>query len=203
MKGNGCSATQFVPIMANEPNPVRKLVQFGRQAQFLAERQNPYYSNNFKAAMRHLPLAMRLYRAKLYYDMERDYSGLEIDAGRSIRQGLAKENESYVKSMAPPRYWDALIPKTEIGCKRKVLDTGYLKTLWRENVELVTNDPVERITQTGVVTQSGREVNADAIVLAIGFATQQMLSPMEIVGRDGLSLNKYVRYHSQNSGVLR
>jgi hypothetical protein len=127
---------------------------------------------------------MRLYRAKFYYDMERDWSGFDIESGRSIRQDLAKENEAYVKSMAPSRYWDALIPKTEIGCKRKVLDTDYLKTLWRDNVELVANDPVDRITETGIITRS---------VLAIGFATQQMLCPMEIVGRDGLSLDKYVR----------
>jgi cation diffusion facilitator CzcD-associated flavoprotein CzcO len=73
------------------------------------------------------------------------------------------------------------------------LDTDYLKTLWRDNIELVADDPVERITDSGVVTKSGREVRADAIVLATGFATQQMLCPMEIVGRDGLSLNKYVR----------
>jgi cation diffusion facilitator CzcD-associated flavoprotein CzcO len=190
--GNGCSATQFVPIMANEPNPVRKLVQFGRQAQYLAERQNPHYSETFKAVMRYVPFAMRLYRAKFYYDMERDWSGFDIETGRSIRQNLAKENEAYVKSMAPPKYWNALIPKTEIGCKRKVLDTDYLKTLWRDNIELVSDDPVERITDNGVVTRSGREVKADAIVLATGFATQQMLCPMEIVGRDGLSLNRYV-----------
>ncbi|KAI4703280.1 hypothetical protein J4E81_002158 [Alternaria sp. BMP 2799] len=189
--GNGCSATQFVPIMANEPNPVRKLTQFGRQAQYLAERQNPYYSNTFKAVMRYVPLAMRLYRAKFYYDMERDWSGFDIETGRSIRQNLAKENEAYVKSMAPPKYWSALIPKTEIGCKRKVLDTDYLKTLWRDNIELVADDPVERITDDGVVTKSGREVKADAIVLATGFATQQMLCPMEIAGRDGLRLNEY------------
>ena len=178
--------------MANEPNPVRKLTQFGRQAQYLAERQNPYYSNTFKAVMRYVPLAMRLYRAKFYYDMERDWSGFDIETGRSIRQNLAKENEAYVKSMAPPKYWSALIPKTEIGCKRKVLDTDYLKTLWRGNIELVADDPVERITGDGVVTKSGREVKADAIVLATGFATQQMLCPMEIAGRDGLRLNEYV-----------
>ncbi|EFQ94676.1 hypothetical protein PTT_07549 [Pyrenophora teres f. teres 0-1] len=189
--GNGCSATQFVPIMANEPNPVRKLTQFGRQAQYLAERQNPNYSNTFKAVMRYVPLAMRLYRAKFYYDMERDWSGFDIETGRNIRQDLAKENEAYVKSMAPPNYWNALIPKTEIGCKRKVLDTDYLKTLWRDNIELVADDPAERITESGVVTKSGREVNADAIVLATGFATQQMLFPMEIVGRDGISLHEH------------
>lgn len=190
--GNGCSATQFLPIMANPPNPVRRITQFARQAQYLSERENPVYSPAFKATMRYVPLAMRLYRFKHYYDMERDYAGFNIETGRPIRQSLAQENEAYVKKTAPPKYWDALIPKTEIGCKRKVLDTEYLKSLWKENVELVSNDPAERITETGVVTKSGREIAADAIVLAIGFATQQMLCPMEIVGRDGLKLNDYV-----------
>lgn len=178
--------------MANEPNPVRKITQFARQAQYLSERENPEYSSVFKATMRYVPLAMRLYRFKVYFDMERDYAGFNIESGRPIRQSLALENEAYVKKMAPEKYWDALIPKIEIGCKRKVLDTEYLKSLWKENVELVTNDPVQKITEDGVVTKSGREVKADAIVLAIGFATQQMLCPMEIIGKGGLSLNKYV-----------
>jgi cation diffusion facilitator CzcD-associated flavoprotein CzcO len=135
---------------------------------------------------------MRLYRAKHYYDMESDWLGFPIESGAAIRSGLAKENEEYVKRSAPSKYWDALIPKSEIGCKRKVLDTDYLKSLWRENVELIPDDPVVRIEEEGVVTKSGRQVKADAIVLAIGFATQQMLCPMEIVGRDGLKLNDYV-----------
>jgi hypothetical protein len=178
--------------MANPPNPVRKITQFARQAQYLSERENPYYSPAFKAVMRYVPLAMRLYRAKHYYDMERDYAGFNIVTGRPVREALKIENEVYVKRMAPQRYWDALIPKTEIGCKRKVLDTEYLKSLWRENVDLIPDDPVEKITESGVVTKSGKEVHADAIVLAIGFATQQMLCPMEILGNGGLSLNKYV-----------
>ena len=181
--------------MANPPNPVRKITQFARQAQYLSERENPTYSPTFKAVMRYVPLAMRLYRAKHYYDMERDYAGFNIVTGRPIREALKKENEAYVKRLAPQRYWDALIPKTEIGCKRKVLDTEYLKSLWRENVDLIPDDPVEKITESGVVTKSGKEVHADAIILAIGFATQQMLCPMEIFGRGGLSLNKYVSRH--------
>jgi cation diffusion facilitator CzcD-associated flavoprotein CzcO len=190
--GNGCSATQFLPIMASPPNPVCKITQFARQAQYLSERTNPVYGPLFKATMRYVPLAMRLYRFKHYYDMESDYAGFNIESGRPIRQSLAKENDAYVKKMAPRKYWDALIPKTEIGCKRKVLDTDYLSSLWKENVELISDDPVERITEDGVVTRSGREIRADAIALAIGFATQQMLCPMEIIGRDGLSLNKFV-----------
>lgn len=195
LPGNGCSATQFVPIMAGEVGdtpPVRKITQFARQAQYLSERENPYYSPTFKAVMRYVPLAMRLYRAKHYYDMEADWSGFPIESGAAIRSGLAKENEAYVKRAAPSKYWDALIPKSEIGCKRKVLDTEYLKCLWRDNVELISDDPVEKIVEDGVVTKSGKQIKADAIVLAIGFATQQMLCPMEIVGRDGLKLNDYV-----------
>lgn len=173
--------------------PVRKITQFARQAQYLSERENPYYTPTFKAFMRYVPLAMRLYRAKHYYDMESDWSGFPIESGAAIRSGLARENETYVKRTAPSKYWDALIPRSEIGCKRKVLDTEYLNSLWRENVELVPNDPVEKIVEDGVVTRSGRQVKADAIVLAIGFATQQMLCPMEIVGRGGLQLKDYVR----------
>jgi cation diffusion facilitator CzcD-associated flavoprotein CzcO len=190
--GNGCSATQFLPIMASGPNSVKKITQFSRQAQYLSERENPYYSSTFKAAMKYVPLAMRIYRAHLYWQMERDYTGFDIEGGAAIRRELAKENEAYVKRMAPEKYWEALIPKTEIGCKRKVLDTEYLASLHKSNVELVSEDPVEEIMERSVRTKSGREVKADAVVLAIGFATQQMLFPMEIVGRRGLSLNKYV-----------
>lgn len=135
---------------------------------------------------------MRLYRLKFYIDMERDYSGFSIESGHTIHQSLARENAAYVKNVAPPRYWDALIPTVEVGCKRKVLDTEYLTTLWRENVELVSDDSVESIVETGVVTRAGREISADAIVLATGFETQQMLVPMEIVGRDGVGLREYV-----------
>lgn len=178
--------------MAQGPSAVKKITQFSRQAQYLSERENPYYSSTFKAVMRYVPFAMCLYRAHIYWQMESDYPGFSIENGRSIREGLKKENEAYVKRTAPRKYWDALIPKTEIGCKRKVLDTDYLASLHRENVELVPDDPVQEILGNGVRTKSGKEIHADGIVLATGFATQQMLFPMEIVGRNGLSLNKYV-----------
>jgi cation diffusion facilitator CzcD-associated flavoprotein CzcO len=186
--GNGCSATQFVPIMAKE---AKQLTQFARQAHFLAERPNPVYPEWFKWVMRYVPGVMRAYRFNLYADMEKDFAGFGIETGRKIRQGLKEENERYVKRMAPERYWNTLIPKHEIGCKRKVMDTDYLSTLWRDNVELNSDDPVERITETGVKTKSGREVHADGIVLATGFEVYRMLFPMEIIGQNGVSLNEY------------
>jgi len=190
--GNGCSATQFVPIMAQT---TKSLTQFARQSQFLAERPNPTYSSTFKNLMRYVPGAMRAYRLWLYAQMEKDFAGFDIESGASIRQGLKEENEKYVKRMAPEKYWNALIPKHEIGCKRKVMDTDYLSTLHRSNVELISSDPVERITETGVLTKSGREVKADAIVLATGFEVFRMLFPMQIHGRDGVTLNEHWDAH--------
>ncbi|KAK4955995.1 hypothetical protein LTR10_006935 [Elasticomyces elasticus] len=196
--GNGCSATQFVPIMARD---TKKLTQFARQPQFLAERPNPVYSAGFKALMRYAPFAMRLYRLKLYADMEKDFAGFDVQSGAKIRQGLKEENEQYVKRMAPERYWDALIPKHEIGCKRKVMDTDYLSTLHRENMELISDDSVEEITATGVRCKSGREVHADAIVRATGFEVFRMLFPMEIIGQNGVSLNEHWDTHHQGSAA--
>lgn len=203
--GNGCSATQFVPIMtgrgphettstsaAPTPNAVKSLTQFSRQAHFLAERENPPYSALFKACMRHVPLAMRAYRAKIYADMERDFAGFDVASGAPIRADLKTTNEAYVRKMAPERYWEHLLPRHEIGCKRKVLDTDYLACLWRENMELVPDDPIEGIEEHGVRTRSGRFVRADAIVRATGFQTHKLLFPMTIRGRDGVSLEEHV-----------
>lgn len=192
--GNGCSATQFVPVMSDPESKgaVRKITQFSRSPHFLAERPNPTYSSTFKAVMRYVPLAMRLYRAREYAMMERDFAGFDIESGKGIRKELTLTNETYIKKMAPSRYWSVLMPNYEIGCKRKVMDTDYLSSLWRDNVELVADDPVVEIVEEGVKTRSGRIVKADAIVLAIGFATSQMLHPMEIVGSNGVSLNDHV-----------
>ncbi|TKX27476.1 flavin-binding monooxygenase-like protein 1 [Elsinoe australis] len=196
--GNGCSATQFVPIISRSGSskfpssgPAKKVTQFSRQAHYLAERENPYYSSAFKAVMRYVPLAMRFYRFKLYYDMEKDFAGFYTKSGKGIRDQLAVENEQYVKKTAPSKYWDYLIPKHEIGCKRKVLDTDYLTCLWKDNMELVPDDPVDHIEEHGVVTKSGRFVKADAIALATGFQTEKLLFPMKIVGEGGISLEDH------------
>ncbi|CAK3896648.1 hypothetical protein DOTSEDRAFT_49642 [Lecanosticta acicola] len=196
--GNGCSATQFVPVMAEK---ARKLTQVTRQSHFLAERPNPTYGPWFKAVMKYVPLAMRLYRFKLYADMEKDFAGFDIETGAKIRQELKDENEKYIKRMAPEKYWDALIPRHEIGCKRKVMDTDYLSTLHRDNVELVSDDPVEEIVEDGVRTKSGRVVKADAIILATGFEVFRMLFPMEIIGETGVSLNDY--WEKAHSGAAQ
>lgn len=170
----------------------RKLTQFSRQSHWIVERPNPVYSSLFKWVMKYVPLAMRLYRFYLYYVAESGFSAFYIDSGREIRDSQTKTALDYMHKNAPEKYHDALTPKFQLGCKRMVMDTDYLACLHRKNMELVSSDPIAEITQSGVRTKSGREVNADAIILATGFQTHQLLYPLVIKGEKGITLNEHV-----------
>lgn len=177
--------------MTDGKGKAKKLTQFSRQPHWILERPNPTYSSLFKWVMKNVPLTMRLYRFYLYYVMESGFSGFYLDSGRRIRDDMTKTILDYMQKTAPKEYHDALTPKVELGCKRNVMDTDYLACLHRENMELVSFDPIAEITETGVRTESGRVVNADAIVLATGFQTQQLLYPLVIKGENG-TLNEHV-----------
>lgn len=135
---------------------------------------------------------MQALRAKIFAELEAEWTMFETNTGGKAREKLARASKAYIRQNAPPRYVDALIPKFEVGCKRRVFDTDYLNCLHRENVELVSDDSVERITKSGVIFKSGREVDVDAIVLATGFKTTTLLSPLEVVGRNGMSITEHV-----------
>ena len=74
--------------------------------------------------------------------------------------------------------------------KRMLQDNGtWLATLQRDNVELVT-DPIAAIAPDGVRCAGGGEHPVDVIVYATGFHANRFLWPMEIVGRDGVTLRE-------------
>ena len=77
-----------------------------------------------------------------------------------------------------------------VGAKRPCLDTNYFATFNRPNVTLVDvrEDPIERITPSGIVA-GGKEYAVDDIVFATGFdAMTGALSRIDIRGRNGVTL---------------
>ncbi|DAA79656.1 TPA_exp: putative Flavin-binding monooxygenase [Trichophyton benhamiae CBS 112371] len=197
--GNGCSATQFVPIMTDGDNQVRKLTQFIRQPHWVIERPNNKYSPLFKWTMRYIPLTMWAYRVWHFSRLEYSFREFYLEYGRPLREDQTNTHLEYLRRTAPAKYHDILTPKIEFGCKRKVMDTGYFDCLHRENMELIATDPIEEIKETGVITKSGRTINADAIVLATGFQTQQVLHPLEIRGKKGVSLMEHWQDFADNT----
>ena len=76
-------------------------------------------------------------------------------------------------------------PDYTFGCKRVLFSSHFLPALQRPNVELVT-EPITQLTPRGVKTS--REHEVDCIIYATGFRATDFMFPMEIEGRDGVTL---------------
>lgn len=92
-----------------------------------------------------------------------------------------------------PAVAELLVPNDHpIGTKRICTDTNYYQTYNRDNVELVNlrATPIERIDAEGLHTTEDY-YRLDALVLATGFdAMTGSVAKLNIVGRDGLTLNQ-------------
>jgi hypothetical protein len=76
-----------------------------------------------------------------------------------------------------------LIPTFEIGCKRRIFDSGYLESLHSDNLTL-TNKLAVEILANGVQMDDGF-IEADVIVLANGYTTNTYLGGIDVIGRNG------------------
>lgn len=69
------------------------------------------------------------------------------------------------------------------------MDPGYLKCLYRSNVELVT-DPIETLTEKGILGKSGKEYAFDVLILATGFDVSEQGLGINVVGRNGKTVTE-------------
>jgi cyclohexanone monooxygenase/acetone monooxygenase len=93
-----------------------------------------------------------------------------------------------------PRLIDVLVPADYgFGTHRVPLERDYLEVYHRENVELVgvRDNPITRITPTGIELADGTVHELDVIVLATGFdAGTGSLTRIDVRGRGGRSLTE-------------
>jgi cyclohexanone monooxygenase/acetone monooxygenase len=91
-----------------------------------------------------------------------------------------------------PRLIDVLVPTDYgFGTHRVPLENGYLEVYHQDNVDLVgvRDNPIARITATGIELADGTHHELDVIILATGFdAGTGALTRIDIRGRDGRSL---------------
>jgi cation diffusion facilitator CzcD-associated flavoprotein CzcO len=74
-----------------------------------------------------------------------------------------------------------------MGCNRLLLSRDWYPTLAREDVDVI-GAGVQRVTAGGLVCTDGSYVAADVIVWCTGFTATEYLAPIEITGRDGVSI---------------
>ena len=183
--GTGASAIQFVPAIAPQ---VAKLSVFQRSPAYMMARPDRPYSRLEKWVFRRAPAVMALYRGGIYAKYEsRGLAFTRVKSLMNIAVGLPFK--ALLKKQVPDAALrERLTPDYVIGCKRILLSSEYLATMSRPNVELVTT-AISRVTATGVQTSDGREHVADVLIYGTGFAATDFLSPMTVIGREGVTLN--------------
>ena len=198
--GTGASAAQFVPAIAHE---VAELTVFQRTPNWLGN--VPHYHDDVpdeqQWLFRHIPHYIHWYRLWLFWaTVEGLLPAVRVDdAWEPQHRSVSPRNDQLRMLMSNylerefegyPELLEKCIPQYPPGSKRILLDNGsWPRALKRDNVNLIT-EPIERITHTGVVTTDGTEHPADVLIYGTGFHASKFLMPIEITGRDGVSLHE-------------
>ncbi|KAF8861472.1 FAD/NAD(P)-binding domain-containing protein [Acephala macrosclerotiorum] len=186
--GNGCSGSQIVPAIAGE---AKNVYHFMRTPQYYVPKpmNGQRFSANVKFMFQYVPLLLKLLRFLIFTYLEATLKvfSLEKKAQQSRSRVRAKAN-AYVQRTAPAQYWNLLTPNYALGCKRKILDPGYLEALHRQNVHL-TDDKIVSLKKSGVVTYSGNQYPADILIVANGF--NSFFYEMSVIGRHGETLSDH------------
>lgn len=198
--GTGASAYQFAPEIAGE---VASLKIFQRTPPWT--QPAPHYHEavpeGLKWLMEHFPFFGKWYRFYLFwsltdgvYDAVRaddDWNGPPNAVGKTNAEHAQMLLEA-MRIQAPerPDLIEKVAPNYPFGGKRGLVDNGsWIAALKRENVDLITT-PIAEITDKGVRTSDGVEHEADVLIYGTGFHASRFLWPMNIVGREGKSLQE-------------
>ncbi len=182
--GTGASGVQVVPELARV---AEHLAVFQRTPPWMVPKDDRAYSPGELAQFRRNPLAVRRLRWQIWKFQHDNTATMADDPVVASRSQVATSFLS--RTVADERLRNALTPDYPFRCKRVLLGDDYYRALQQDNVELVA-DPIDRITETSVVTAGGKAFEVDTIVLATGFETSRYLSGIDVIGTGGRSLHE-------------
>jgi cation diffusion facilitator CzcD-associated flavoprotein CzcO len=183
--GTGASAIQFVPHVVARAARVHV---FQRTPPYVIDKADRPYTSRQRRLLRWMPPLRTFIRASTYARLEA--RGLAFITAPRVMRGVERSFRRRLAEQIPDeRLRGALTPGYVMGCKRILLSDDYYPALARPGVELVTT-PIERLSETGVVTADGREREVDAVIYGTGFRTQDFVAPMRVRGLGGRELNE-------------
>ncbi|CAE6443561.1 unnamed protein product [Rhizoctonia solani] len=188
--GNGCSATQIVPKLAEDPST--NIVEFCRTPSWFVPRLQATVPEWTKWVFRNAPFTQRAFRWLIAARLDMTYLNWKLGPFTSIlRRRREKACIDRLKRLVPGKYHDNLIPKFPMGCKRIIYDPGYLESLQRPNIDLDW-DTITAITENGITTKSGKHYEFDIICFATGFDVENS-SDVNVKGIGGKPIGDYYK----------
>jgi cation diffusion facilitator CzcD-associated flavoprotein CzcO len=181
--GTGASAIQFVPQIAPE---VSRLSLFQRTAPWIIPKRDRRISRLERALYRRFPAVQRAYRRFIYWALESRVVAFTLHPW-ILRAAQRLARAHIRRQISDPELRDKVTPNYLMGCKRILISSDYYPALNRDNVEVVT-ERIERVTERGIVTTEGRELDVDVLIHGTGFHVQDMISAVDIRGRGGVRM---------------
>ena len=191
--GTGATAVQLIPTIADQ---LAELTVYQRTAIWVSPKADFAVPGAARSLFAKLPLSQRLVRftgsAVLEVMM---VAGVlhyrKVPAANLMGANLCRAHLK--KQIKDPLLRRKLTPDYSFGCKRPTFSNDYYPTFTKEHVHLET-DPITRIDETGIVTESGHRTEIDTLILATGFDLWETNFPaFEVIGKQGRSLGEFWR----------
>ncbi len=182
--GIGASAIQFVPEIAKQ---ARSVTLFQRSVNYVAPKPDRPFTPRELAALR-VPLVRRVYRASIWARFDARWMMFRSGSllGKMAQTAFDKGIRELVSDDLPE---EAVVPDYPVGCKRLLISDDWYPTLLKPHVTVVT-DPIEGVSPHGVAA-GGRSYSADTLVFGTGFQSTGFLTPMRVLGRNGVDLHEH------------
>lgn len=192
--GGGSSAVQIIP---NIQPAVGKLLAFLRSPVWIttgfgAKHAGPG-GTNFEYSAEQIkkwnedPEEYTKYARDVEGELNKRFNLMHLESkdqktSREIIANMMKEklnNEKIARKM---------VPEFALGCRRMTPGSGYLESLSKENVEVI-HESATRLTEKGVVDESGVEHEVDVVICATGFDTS-FTPQFKVMGRNGADIKE-------------
>ncbi len=184
--GTGSTAAQIIPEVAEVAT---QLTVFQRTPQWLLPIPNKLLSERSKRRLRANPNRLRRRVARTEW-MLQNLLTKAVTGHKLQNAAFSAICKLYLRfGMKDPALRAKLTPDYKVGCKRIIINTTLYPALQRSNVALVDSG-IAAITPSGVRGCDGVDHPLDVIVLATGFDPTAYMRPMDMRGKDGLSIDQ-------------
>jgi cation diffusion facilitator CzcD-associated flavoprotein CzcO len=184
--GTGSSAIQITSALVDT---VGELYLFQRTAQWIFPVANPPIDEADRARFGSDPTAMSELREHLGQLFEENLANAVVDADSPQIHRLEEMCRlNLEESVVDPELRERLRPDYRAACKRLIASPDFYQAIQRPNAHLVT-EAIERIEPKGIRMQKGCLHEFDVVVLATGFRVDRFMRPIEVLGRNGVSLD--------------
>lgn len=201
--GSGCSAAQVVPSLLKEPFAAKSVTQIMRSPPYVMPRlEEPFGKENFAkyapTVLQYLPVLGQIYRTGMYWLVELIWMTVFQEKNIKWRSAIEKSTLKRTFELIPPKYEKTMTPDYSYGCKRRVFDNEWLKSMNNSNFCLTTRPllglrehslllgPSPCASEEDVAKDRAVEevqLDADIVVLATGYDAARWIHPLKVHGR--------------------